>query len=65
MADPCVHQHQTVVYTTPDDIRYQCIDCNVRIAYVPMTIAEIREWIGAKQGAGAVRVRVIPDKEDE
>ena len=52
MADACVHQHQTTRYTTPDDVRYQCIDCNVRIWYVPMTVAEIREWIGAKQGAG-------------
>jgi len=51
MADPCVHQHQTMVYTTPDLIRYRCIDCDTPIAYVPMTGAEIREWVDAKQSA--------------
>ena len=51
MADPCVHQHQTLTYTTPDLVRYRCTDCNVDIWYVPMTRAEIREWIVAKNAA--------------
>ena len=46
MAEHCSHMKQSLDVISPEGSRYYCVDCEVEVWYVPMTLAEISQWVG-------------------
>ncbi len=45
MAEPCSHMKQSLDVISPEANRYYCVDCELEVWYVPMTLLQISQWV--------------------
>jgi hypothetical protein len=45
----CGHANQILILQTLDNVTYRCIDCNVKVWHIPMTLLEVSRWVDFKK----------------